>query len=374
MHVLALTSTIDRSEAAILSGLQQRGAMVHIIGTPSAEQEVTFKNLGMMIHRHHFSSRFDLRGIRLIWEVCAEHRIDSVYALTARGLSAAVLALFTKRIPIAAYRGTVGHISWFDPTCWLTYLNPRVKRIVCVSKAVEEYLISVGVSKKRLITIYKGHDVAWYDYPTPSRNEFGIPAEAFVVGCTAAMRSVKGIDDLLNAIRSLLTRIPSLHLLLVGSVKDDEIERAIKDFPEPARLHLTGYRADAARLARLADVVVMASKNREGFPRAIVEAMAQGVPAVVTSVGGMPELVNFGEAGIMVEPMNPDSLGRGIEHIYNDTKLRIRLGQAARDRIKGVFNIEITINKIEAMLREITSDSCRGRFAETNPSQMDCQR
>jgi len=374
MRILAITSTIDRSEAAILMGLQQRGASVHIIGTPSHEQGALFSDVGISVQHHDFSSRFDLRGMRLIKRVCSDRKINAVYALTARGLSAAVIALFANRIPIAAYRGTVGHISWFDPACWLTYLNPRVARIVCVSRAVEDYLASVGIPQGRLVTIYKGHDVTWYSYPKPSRDEFSIPADAFVVGCTAAMRSVKGVDDLLNATRILLDRIPSLHLLLIGSIKDRDIELAIKNFPDPTRLHLTGHRNDAPRLAQLADVVVMASKNREGFPRAIVEAMAQGVPAVVTSVGGMPELVNYGEAGLLVEPTNPESLAHGIELIYQDRDLRHRLGLAAIERINGVFNISTTIENIERMLRDITSSSFHERVEETNPSQTDFQR
>jgi glycosyltransferase involved in cell wall biosynthesis len=284
--------------------------------------------------------------MRLVRKLVREEKIDIVYALSNRALSSAVIALYRQRVAIVAYRGTVGHISWLDPSSWFTYLSPRLSKILCVSQAVERYLADVGVSRSRLTMIYKGHDPIWYQSSTRSeRGEFGIPKDSFVVSCTAVMRSVKGVDDLLDAVALLVDEIPSLHLLLIGSIKDVEIERKVAKFPRPERLHLTGFRTDATQLATLADVTVMASKSREGFPKSVIEAMSQGVPAIVTSVGGMPELVGHGSAGLMVEPKNPRSIADAILKLYRDPQLRARLGQAGRERIGNTFNIEETVER-----------------------------
>jgi glycosyltransferase involved in cell wall biosynthesis len=170
------------------------------------------------------------------------------------------------------------------------------------------------------------------------------------------MRAVKGIDDLLNGVALLLEEIPSLRILLIGSIKDDDIQRAIDRFPARERLHLTGFRSDATQLARLADLTVMASKNREGFPKSVIEAMAQGVPAVVTTVGGMPELVGHGEAGILVEPCNPSSIASGIRALYRDPDLRQRLGAAGQHRISTVFNVDQTIERTFSIFSELCSE------------------
>jgi len=346
MRVLALATNLDHPEAAIFAGLARKGAYVHLIATPANQYRPTLQEAGVRITEFSFKNRFDLSGMALVRNIVRDERIDIVYALSNRALSSTVIALFRQRVAIVAYRGTVGHISWLDPSSWFTYLSPRVSKILCVSKAVESYLASVGVPQSRLTMIYKGHNPSWYHAPTkPLRTEFGIPEDAFVVGCTAVMRTVKGVDDLLNAAALLVDELPKLHLLLIGSIKDPEVQRTIDHFPRPERLHLTGFRSDASALATLADVTVMASKSREGFPKSVIEAMSQGVPAIVTAVGGMPELVGHGSAGVLAEPNNPRSLAEAILKLYREPELRRQLGQAGRERIATTFHIDETIER-----------------------------
>ncbi len=354
MRVLVLAGNLDRPEAAIFEGLAQLGVQLHVIGDPSSEHAGTLENAGIGLTRFSFRNRLDVKGMRLIRSVVSAEKFDLIYAVSNRGLSSAVIGLTGITIPIVAYRGTVGHISRFDPSSWFTYLSPKVRKVLCVSNAVEEYLADVGIPRSRLTTVYKGHRPEWYQGgTTPDRASFGIPEGAFVVGCTAAMRAVKGIDDLLDAAALLLEEIPSLHLLLVGPIKDSELEKKVAAYPDQKRLHLAGYRTDATALARLYDVSIMTSKSREGFPKAIVEAMAQGVPAIVTQVGGMPELVDHGEAGVMVEPCNPRSIADGILRMYSDSDLRKRLGAAARERIATTFHVQQTIERMYAEFKAL---------------------
>lgn len=354
MRVLAIATTIDKPEAHIFAGLAARGVKVWFIATPLPEHRALLERAGVEIIDHAFSNRFDLKGIRLIRKVVAEKGIDAIYALSNRGLSCSVLGLMNRDIPIMAYRGTVGHLSRLDPTSWLTYLNPRVKRIMCVSDAVRQYLLDIGISKEKAVLVYKGHDTAWYQESPPPRSSLAIPDDAFVVGCTAVMRPVKGVDVLLEAVSSLLSELPKLHLLLVGSIKDPAIERLVAAFPDPSRLHLTGYRTDATRLARISDVVVMASKTREGFPKSIIEAMSQGVPAIVTKVGGMPELVGLGSAGIMIPPSDSGALADAIRSLYTDRARSKELGLLGQKRIEEVFNINSTIQSTYDTLESLT--------------------
>jgi len=344
MRILVLATSLDRPEAAIFAGLARRGALITVMGVPAPQHRATLAEAGIPTIEFEFRNRFDVKGMLRLRKLVAEHSFDLVYALSNRALSSAVIGLVGIRVKIVAYRGTVGHISWFDPSSWFTYLSPRVDKILCVSQAVERYLASKGVSPSRLITIYKGHDPEWYKAKTPpARADFNIPNDAFVVSCTAVMRAVKGIDDLIAAVILLLKEIPELHLLLIGSIKDGDIQSALDSFPQKHRLHLTGFRSDATQLARLADITVMASKNREGFPKSVIESMSQGVPAIVTSVGGMPELVGNGAAGLMAEPSNPESLAKAIRELHTNSELRQALGRAGAERIAAVFNVEQTI-------------------------------
>ena len=207
------------------------------------------------------------------------------------------------------------------------------------------------------MTVYKGHDVSWYQSTPPPRASLGIPDDAFVVGCTAVMRPVKGVDVLIEAVRSLLSELPNLHLLLIGSVKDPVIEKMIATFPDPSRIHLTGYRNDATRLATLCDATVMASKTREGFPKSIIESMSQGVPAIVTEVGGMPELVGLGTAGVMVPPSDVAALATAIRSLYNAPDYAKELGRLGQQRIKEVFNVATTIELTHQIFADVATQS-----------------
>jgi glycosyltransferase involved in cell wall biosynthesis len=354
MRILALPTTVDKPEAYLFAGLQQRGCTVHVMGTPIPEHREVLEEAGVRITEFSFKSRFDLSAMRQLRRRVQEESIDIVYALSNRALSCSVIGLAGISTPIVAYRGTVGHISWFDPTSYFTYLNAKVRKILCVSKAVEQYLLSIGIPQHRLTTIYKGHDLTWYSGgTTPSRASVGIPDDAFVIGCTAVMRAVKGVDVLLNAAAQAMNSIPNLHLILIGPIKDREIERQVASFPKPERLHLTGFRADATALARICDATVLASKNREGLAKSVIEAMAQGIPAIVTAVGGMPELIDQGRAGVLIPPNDSSALTSAIEELAHNPQRRLALGKAAQQQISDTFSIQKTIDATYAMFQTL---------------------
>ena len=357
MRVLVIGTTVDKPEAHILQGLMVRGVHIHFLGTPIPEHAAMLTAGGASITHHHFAHRFDRKGISLIRKITHEDRIDLIYALSNRGLSCTVLGLMNHNIPIATYRGTVGHLSWLDPSSWLTFLNPKVKKIVCVSEAVAQYLREIKLPEERIVTIYKGHDIEWYRSTPPPRSSVGLPDDAFVVGCTAMMRPVKGVDVLIQAVASLLNELPRLHLILIGGIKDSAIEKLVKTFPDPSRLHLTGYRKDATQLATLCDVTVMASKTREGFPKSVIEAMSQGVPAIVTNVGGMPELVGHGSAGMVVPPSDVMALADAIRTLYNDRPRARELGRLGQRRIVEVFNVGTTVQKMYGVFEGLVRKS-----------------
>ena len=88
---------------------------------------------------------------------------------------------------------------------------------------------------------------------------------------------------------------------------------------------------------------MLPSVKREGLPKTVIEAMAYGVPPVVTDCGGSPELVADGVSGFVVPVRDPVALARAINELYADAGLRARLGQGARERIASAFRIEDTV-------------------------------
>ena len=343
MRVLVVGALIDRVERGLFEGLHARGFSLALVCEEGSPNLTPLRERGISIASRTIRSKFDWDTVRYLRTRLHGERFDVVYALTARALTTVLWATRGTSQRVVTYRGTVGHLSRLDPSSYLGFLNPRIDRIICVSKAVERYLLQKKVPADRLVTIYKGHDPAWYaGGGAIDLQEFGIPNGAPVVGCTANMRPVKGVDVLLRAFGGIKDR-SAAHLLLIGEVRDRKLTRLGEALGIGDRVHFTGYRPDAPRIVRSCTAFVMPSRAREGLPKAVIEAMSQGVPPIVTAVGGMPELVEDGRSGLVVPPSDPRALGNAIERLMNDRELQKSLGAGARTRIAGEFSIEHTV-------------------------------
>jgi glycosyltransferase involved in cell wall biosynthesis len=298
-------------------------------------------------------SRLDLLAVLRLRRVIRECDPDLVYAPRNSTLANALLASRGHRARIIGYRGTIGHVQRWDPAAWLTYLNPRLSRIVCVSEAVREHLISCGVAADRCWTVHKGHDVTWYDnLPRPDLTSLDLPMSAILVTFVGNMRAVKGVDILIRASDKIADE-PRVHLLLVGEVRDPALKELASKSRMADRIHFTGFRADAAAITGNSHIFVMPSVDREGLPRAVVEAMAQRVATVVTRVGGLPELVIDGRTGLVVPPKDPDALADAILSLVRDPQRRTTLGRQARAHVAAKFQIRATVEKMTRLFEDV---------------------
>jgi glycosyltransferase involved in cell wall biosynthesis len=349
VRILFVAEGIDRSEAGLLERLAGHGHGVELlVANPSDISAL--QQTGVKARHLPLRARYDIAGIRSIRQHILSERFDIVHCLrNNRPITNVLAAARGTSVRIVAYRGTTGHLSRLDPSSWLSYLSPRIDVIMCVSEAVRQYLLRTGVPADRTVTIYKGHDPAWYESTSPhDLSAFGIPTDAHVVCCAANMRRDKGVDVLVRSFHHLSKNSP-VHLLLVGSIRDPRVREAAMDERIRHLVHCTGFRDDATHLIGASDIFVMPSLRREGLSRAVIEAMSQRVPPVVTDVGGMPELVEDGVSGRVVPPSDPVAMARAIDQLTADAELRRRLGEHARRRIEEQFSADRTLDSVIRM-------------------------
>ncbi len=355
MRILAITAQPDLPEAYLLRGLKEAGVELTCVGEADAKRRELIEEVGIPYHELTLQSKVSFSAMRTLRRLIAEVKPDIVHSFAGRGLSNALLATLGKPVMHVAYRGTMGHLSRWDPTSWITFLNSRVRAIICVSDAVRQYLLSIGIPPSRLRTIYKGHDCAWYTQKQKADlSTLGIPLDAFIVGYTANMRPVKGADVLLEALR-YLPATSHIHALLIGEVRDPVITALGAEPSVAPRAHFAGFRADAAALVSACHAIVMPSREREGLPKSVIEGMAQGICPVVSRVGGMPELVKDGECGLIVPPSNATALAQALRQLELDRALCSQLGSAAKKRIETKFNISATIKAHLQVYTELLS-------------------
>jgi glycosyltransferase involved in cell wall biosynthesis len=184
------------------------------------------------------------------------------------------------------------------------------------------------------------------------RASWGLPDHALLIGSVGRLETVKGHFYLLEAFASLAPRFPALYLALVG---EGELAHTLRAFAQRSglseRVLFLGWREDTPFLLDAFDLFVFPSLN-EGMGRALVEAMAAGLPIVASRAGGISEVLAEGEAGLLVEAGAAPALAQGIEMLLLDPALRARLGSAARERARR-YSVEAMLQKIEALYREL---------------------
>jgi glycosyltransferase involved in cell wall biosynthesis len=355
---LCITDRSDRPETELFIGLKKAGVEISVIGNPTGKHYHRLKEAGVDSYDLILKNRFDIQGIRFIRGVLAQKHFDILYCFNNPAASNALIASRGMTLKIITYRGTIGNVSFLSPASWTTHLHPRVNRIVCVSNAVRDFLIHIQLWKLRLkpenvVTIYKGHDIAWYQTHPANLDEFHIPGNAFIVGFAGRNRPHKGIDDLLNAAEWLPKDVP-IHFILMGKLETDKrLCRLAEISPFNDRIHFTGYRSDVPAVAAACDTFIMPSTKREGLSRAVIEAMSLATPPIVTNVGGLPELVTHQENGLVVPPNDPAAIASAIMELYEHPDKKKKMGEQAKLRIQNQFNIATTIAKTRQLFEQV---------------------
>jgi glycosyltransferase involved in cell wall biosynthesis len=288
-----------------------------------------------------------------------ERQVDLVHSHSPMVAAGARSALWDKRLR----RVYTEHNVWeaYRPlTYWANLLSfPRSDHVFAVSDHVRasiKYPAPLSFLPMPTVeTLYHGLDpdaVAGWRTHDGIRAEFDIPEDAPVFGAVANFRAEKGHRHLITAASQVFRQVPEAKLVLVGQGPlERDVRRQVRELGLEDSVIFAGYRKDAPRIAGSFDVFTLSSIH-EGLAIALIEAMALGVPAVVTRVGGLSEVVEHGIQGLVVTPGRPRALADAVVKILRDRPLRDRMGVAARERAR-LFDIRNAVRRIEQVYEEL---------------------
>jgi len=214
------------------------------------------------------------------------------------------------------------------------------------------------ISKTKMKLIFNGIDTNKFRPSADSRNFLraclGIPGDVLIVGIVANVSVYKDYPNFIAAAKIVADQFDLVRFVAIGevsgrlgkTVKDMVRERFVSD-----RFYFMGCRSGVDRLIPGMDVFCSSSET-EGFSNAICEAMACGVPCVVTDVGDSRFIV--GETGIVVPPSEPEKLAREILYVLRSSdEKRVAMGQAGRMRIVNEFSIARMVREHEAVYESL---------------------
>ncbi len=260
-----------------------------------------------------------------------------------------------------------GHVlrGYFNPVQTLAFrlLERRLAkvstRLIAVSEQVRDDLVRLGVApKEKFVVIRLGieldqrvdHDGA---ARTATRRLLGAPEDAFLVGWIGRMTAVKNTDEVLKSLRLLHDRGVDAWLCMVGDGPDRErLERLANELGVVRRCLFPGYQTDVGRFYAAFDALLLPSVN-EGTPVSAIESLAAERPVVATRVGGVPDVVDDGEDGYLVELGATDELADRLERLARDPDLRARFGQAGRERVLKRYAVDRLVEDVDALYREL---------------------
>jgi glycosyltransferase involved in cell wall biosynthesis len=221
------------------------------------------------------------------------------------------------------------------------------KKIVAVSEAVRNYSVAVDhIKAKKITVIPNGIDIS--QFADITEKKFSNPP---VIGVIGRLEPQKGHEYLFEAL-NLIKAIPwVLWVVGDGSLKN-ELERLAKDLSLRERIIFLGARKNIPEILSQVDIFVMPSLW-EGLGLALLEAAAAGKPVVASRVGGVPEIIENGKTGILVEAKNVKSLADGLEHVLLGENEAAEMGQRARAAVAEKFSAGKMIGLYEKLYKNI---------------------
>ena len=218
------------------------------------------------------------------------------------------------------------------------WLARRLRCIVPVSHAVAETLRQIGIPEEKIHVIHNG--LTDPSAGLPARPARGSEVNIGIVGQIGVW---KGHEDLVEAFALVVMGYPEARLHIFGPNEGEfagHLKRRAAALGIAARLVWHGFVRDRAKIYPVMDICAVPSRSADPLPTTAIEAAFFGLPVVATRRGGLPEIVEDGVTGYLVEAERPQELARRLEELLGSVELRERMGVAARLRARQHFSPE----------------------------------
>lgn len=378
-HIAASDATLSQLLLNQLAHLREAGyevAGISARGPHAADLDAAGVEFFEIPVKRTFGPLGDLRALIALYRLLRRERFDLIHTHTPKGGLLGQYAALLARVPLRVH--TI-HGLYFPG-----FMRPRqrwmyvwLERVTLAfshhnfSQNPEDIPVAIAErisAPDRLEQIGNGIAMRRFDPARISaderrrtRAELGYGDGELIVGMVARLVAEKGYEEAFRAARLVRERVPEARFVFVGAFEDkpdaiaaDALARhGIADVAQ-----LVGHRRDVERLYAAMDLFMLPS-HREGFPRALMEAAAMGLPCVATDVRGCRQCVEPEVTGLLVPARDPAALAAALEHLLRDPAARARMGAAGRQKALREFDESRVIAAIIAAYRRLAAGRAR---------------
>lgn len=235
--------------------------------------------------------------------------------------------------------------NWFSS---LKYNHSAVKKILCVSEAIRE-ITALGIKdSNKLEVVYSGIDTTKFREPCGKlRNELGIHEDNFLVGNTSALADHKDYFTFLKVAEAVIQKNSKAHFVIMGvGPLENELKSFCRRLSHHQQIHFMGFRNDIPEVLSELDVFLITSKT-EGLGTSVLDALAARVPIVGTKAGGIPEIIEHSQNGLLSSVGDVDALVQAVLKLHMDEALREKLILNGADKVKAFSKTNMAINTLK---------------------------
>jgi glycosyltransferase involved in cell wall biosynthesis len=343
----------------VSKGLVRRGHQVTLLTIqrdPKTKKHELIQ--GIDVYRFKLTGLFVLpRFLHLV--ITRKVSLIHIHFMWRTGLLCALVGRLLGKPTILGLAGS----DVYHPLIRPKFLSPFYLKIV---KTIINLLITTSEDLKkkalkngfppRIISIPQGVDLERFNFKIErekAREQLGVTNEPLVLS-VAQLIPRKGLTYLIRAVPEVLKSIPNVKFIIAGEGPEHpKLEEEIKQLGVGNAVKLLGGASYdmVPRLYAAADVFVLPTLY-DAMPHAIYEAMAMAKPVIATRVGGIPEVINNGSDGLLVEAMKPDEIAKAIITLLKNRELTIRLGENALKKIKNMYTWEKIVQRYEQVYWE----------------------
>jgi glycosyltransferase involved in cell wall biosynthesis len=331
---------------------------------PNPLEEEGFKCF--YISRQRYFKCFNLAAIFKIAAIFKREKVDVLHCNRHQATIYGTLASLVAKVPVV-----LSHVHGLNRSKSLrrklTYklLGRKMSAFLACSEGVRDDILTNFPSIKDSQVSVLANSVDYGRYANAVvdkdafRSELGIGKDAFVFLAVGRFVPTKDFTTLIKAFSKVVEANPLCHLLMVGEGRDKaEICDFAKSLGVEGSVCMPGRRNDIPEVMKACDCFVMSS-IAEGMPLTLLEAMASGLPCVSTSVGGIPEVINSDEVGMLVDSGDVAGLAAAMAKVRNMSEADLcELRENGRARVRDNFTHDIAVRKLTELYEAKILDSC----------------